>query len=354
VFYNFPKYFITQTNWANFWLAANGQNHRIISIEIEASLEPVIIYEYPWELGQKFWYLPRLFLPQNLDQNQVTIYLKKLIEKINIESLNRNPVFIKIEFDDQLSKTLGLENNSDFSEFISQKLKLKNTKKNTKTIQYLQTITLDLRPILDLKTDQKSDDFSIKTLTNFYHNSQSFWKNTNENIRRYTKKSLTQNWRIETAKTEQNFLVFYKIYNQTKDRQNFAIQTETYLKTLFNQEFSRIIILYDEFNQPQSVWFGITSDQTLTYLYGGNTAVSFDKKGQYLLHLVAVKMAVDLGLNWYDLGGYNSKLGFGKFKENYRGIVREFFGPLDIIYKPLKYNFINFLISFSKLILGRK
>lgn len=344
--YNFPKYFIQNQNWSSFWLAANPIAHKVHKIKVNEQIEPVLIYQYPWQFGQNFWYLPRLFLPDNLSRAEINNYLKSLFIKIKEESKKYNPIFLKIEIDDQLSKFLELYSTKQLADYLQNNFDFK-TKTDTKTIQYLQTITLDLQSLESIKTD---DNFSLESLTKFYQESASFWKNTNENVRRYTKKSLSQNWKIVTEKTDITFQEFYKVYNQTKDRQNFAIQTETYLKSLFNQEFSRIIILYDDNNQPQAVWFGTISEQTLTYLYGGNTAISFEKKGQYLLHLVAVKMAVNQGLIFYDLGGYNSKLGFGKFKENYKGILRNFVGPVDIIFRPAKYATTNLIIKLGKLI----
>lgn len=348
--HQFPKYFIQNQSWSNFWQEANGNGHQVHKIEVDGQLEPVLIYQYPWELNQNFWYLPRLFLPTNLTKTEAEDYLKSLLQRIQTEAKKFNPSFLKIEIDDMLASFLELDSVEKLNNYLGRTLNLK-TEIKAKTIQYLQTITLDLESLKNLEIDNNYDQ---KSLTNFYENSSSFWKNTNENIRRYTRKSLTQNWIVSTQKTQENFEAFYKIYNQTKDRQNFAIQNLDYLKSLFEKEFSRIIILYDELQNPQAVWFGIVSEKTLTYLYGGNTEISFEKKGQYLLHLVAVKMAVNEGLIFYDLGGYNPLLGFGKFKENYKGILRTFVGPIDIVFNTPKYKLTNILISFGKLVLGKK
>jgi len=348
--HNFPKYFIQTQSWSNFWQEANGNGHQVHTIEVDGQLEPILIYEYPWELGQNFWYLPRLFLPPHLNKTEAQNYLQSVLEKIIIAVTTSKPIFLKIEIDDIMATVLELDSVEKLNNFFQDKLVLKTEKKN-KTIQYLQTITLDLQVIQNIIIPSQND---LQNLSIFYENSSIFWKTTNENIRRYTKKSLTQNWIISTEKTEENFAAFYKIYNQTKDRQNFAIQNLDYLKTLFQKDFSRVIILYDENKNPQAVWFGIISEKTLTYLYGGNTQVSFEKQGQYLLHLVAVKMAVSEGLIFYDLGGYNPALGFGKFKENYKGIVRTFVGPIDIIFEYPKYKFINFLIAIIKVFLEKK
>jgi lipid II:glycine glycyltransferase (peptidoglycan interpeptide bridge formation enzyme) len=246
----------------------------------------------------------------------------------------------------------NLQNNPELINFLeNQKLEVKFNL-SQKKLQFNQTPVLDLGDILENSETFTQVEFekpSTEKLSKFYQSTQTFWANTNQNVRRYTKKSLTQGWQISTVKNDQTFQAFLKIYNQTKDRQNFAIQTTKYLKDLFNQQNSRLIILYNSQNQPQSVWFGLTSEQTLTYLYGGNAEESFKNHGQYLLHLVAVAMGATEKLRFYDLGGYDSHSGYGKFKENYRGTIRNFLGPVDFVLNSPKYSLINLLIKFIKI-----
>jgi lipid II:glycine glycyltransferase (peptidoglycan interpeptide bridge formation enzyme) len=338
----YPKYFLQTKEWGQFWLEANPSDHRFFSIKIDEKLE-VWIYEYPWQLGAKFWYIPRLDLGQKYREN-----LLKIID----EAKKSNIIFIKTDFDDNWLATQNLQNNPDLINFLGkQKLQIPFNL-SQKKLQFNQTPVLDLGDILENSETFVRSEFEkppIEKLAEFYQNTQSFWANTNQNVRRYTKKSLTQGWQISTVKNDQTFQDFLKIYNQTKDRQNFAIQTTKYLKNLFNQQNSRLIVLYNSQNQPQSVWFGLTSEQTLTYLYGGNTEESFKNHGQYLLHLVAVAMGATEKLRFYDLGGYDSHSGYGKFKENYRGTIRNFLGPIDFVLNSPKYSLISLLIKFIKI-----
>jgi lipid II:glycine glycyltransferase (peptidoglycan interpeptide bridge formation enzyme) len=110
-----------------------------------------------------------------------------------------------------------------------------------------------------------------------------------------------------------------------------------------------LITLSDE-NGPQSVWFGVSFDDTMYYLYGGNTEVSFKKYGQYLVHLVATEIIARENLKKYDLGGYDSTKGFGKFKDGYRGEIVHALGPIDIILKKQLFTYINMFISSGKFV----
>jgi lipid II:glycine glycyltransferase (peptidoglycan interpeptide bridge formation enzyme) len=243
-------------------------------------------------------------------------------------------IFLKVDLDDALVAKLGISKDhieSNFKYHFSYQ-------KSYKSIQFLETMTLDLSPVIDTQIP----DLSLPSLRDFYTQNQNFWSSTNQTVRRYTKKSLSQPWHTSAAKSEQNFAAFYEVYTQTKDRQNFAIQPRSYLYKLFQKEWCKCIILSsDQTGKAECVWLGIESDKTLTYLFGGNTDYSFSHQGQYLAHLVAVQQASQLGLDYYDLGGYNKALGFGKFKEGYKGQIRSFYGAYDFKLRPNLYNLIT-------------
>ena len=332
----YPRYFLQTKSWGEFWLKSNPKNHKLIEISIEN--ETHFIYEYPWQLGQKFWYIPRANLGKTYTSN---------LQKIITKARGQKVVFVKMDFDDEWLEQNKIENNSKLLDLLK-KLPVQ-PKLSHKKLQFNQTPVLSLEGIL--KADSEKINVEIEdpqALQNFYQNTQDFWSQTNQNVRRYTKKSLTKNWQISTQKTEQNFQNFLQIYNQTKERQGFAIQTKSYLKNLFKHLDSRLILLSNSAGQPQAFWFGWVSENTLTYLYGGNTPESFKNYGQYLLHLVAVAMGYQENLNFYDLGGYDSKSGYGKFKENYRGQIRNFLGPVDLVLKTSKYQLINLIIKAVK------
>jgi lipid II:glycine glycyltransferase (peptidoglycan interpeptide bridge formation enzyme) len=330
----FPNYFINESFWAEFWLSANDKNHNFQIFKNQ--FFQVIIYEYPFRFGQKFWYISKApnFLNSEFGENDWWNFLDEITEA----SKKAGIVYLKMDFDHQLCDKIP--------DFL-QKLKNKYPKilTNTKSIQYLATMTLEI-PKVDFSFG--TSEISNTDLEKLFLQTKDFWQKTNENIRRYTKKSLTKNWQITTEKSVENFEFYYQIYKETSLRQKFAIQPKKYLQTLFEKDFIRIIILKDQNNQPQAVWLGILSDNTLTYLSGGNTEFSFKNYGQYIIHLVAAGLAVSENMSFYDLGGYDERLGFSKFKDGYRGKIRKFVGPYDLVFRPEIYYPIMFAIKILK------
>ncbi len=371
----FPKYFLQTKTWSDFWQENNDSPHKVLEFQLTKLIDKrritlrTLVYQYPWHLGQIFWYIPKGFFL--VDENENTIdwncvdvedlekMLVELIGNIQLDAKKNNIIYIKIDFEEELTKWLNFENQTQIVEFLQHYLSYKCIP-NTKIIQYLATITLDIKSNLETKNktleinksesnSQNSSQISSQSLLEFFNSTQTFWKTTNSNVRRYTKKSLEQNWEISVEKTESNFEAFWAIYNYTKDKHNFAIQTKEYCRSLFDKEFSRVIII-SRGGAPQGVWLGIVIEDTVTYLYGGNTDLSYENYGQYLIHLVAVNLGTESNCNYYDLGGYDPNKGFGKFKENYKGTIRNFLGPIDMVINPLKYRFIDSIIKLAKLV----
>ncbi len=233
----------------------------------------------------------------------------------------------------------------------------------------------------------------MDNLANFYEQNAILWQSFNERVRRYSRKILKDyqkgKYVIITDKTDQVFEEFYQLHTETATRQNFPTQSKNYLRQLFDQDFSRVIIIKkietgeilasnstQELNLSQisnqisaqqvsensalnsdkfaknetveSVFLGIILDGTLTYLLGGNSTNSLKNHTQYLLQMKALEMATVENCQFYDMGGWESGSGYGEFKNGYRGKLRTFFGPFDLVFKPVKYQFIIFLINFGK------
>jgi lipid II:glycine glycyltransferase (peptidoglycan interpeptide bridge formation enzyme) len=160
---------------------------------------------------------------------------------------------------------------------------------------------------------------------------------------------LDRNWQIITTKNEVNFEIFYNLLSQTAKRQKFPIQTKEYLQKLYSQDFFQVFLLQKD-GQFLASWSGIISDNTLVNLYNGNLPEGFKDFSQYFLHLVAMFFAKQNNLEFYDFGGYNPKLSFSSFKDGYKGQIREFFGPVDIILDSKKYKTTNFTITTIKIL----
>jgi FemAB family len=400
----YPYYFLNQENWSNFWSKANPNNHSCQKILSQNKYLFVILYQYPWQLKQKFGYCGRFAafesdsLLENLSPNELELEFLSLLKNVIKMAKEKDLVFVKFDFDHQILEKISQKSDLDFEKvkiFLKDAIQKLNQEEmsfkvklnfKTKKIQYLATMTLDIETTLiklqEKKLENESkmkilNDFYQKELeivenikveninselipkpikaeffSDFYEKSSDFWKTVNQNIRRYTKKSLKKDWWITTSKTEQNFEKFFQVYQETSSRQDFAIHSKDYLQKFFKEKFSRIIIIQDGQGKPHCVWLGTASEQTLTYICGGNTDYSFKNYGQYLIHLVAIFVAVKENLRFYDLGGYDESLSFSDFKKNYKGEIRDFYGAVDMVLKPFKYNFVSFLIRIARIFRG--
>jgi lipid II:glycine glycyltransferase (peptidoglycan interpeptide bridge formation enzyme) len=350
-------YFVQTQKWATFWQLANPVNHSYFWVEVQKDNFNLkfLVCNYPWHLGQKFWYISKGGTLTNLENNKINDWesvskieleglFLDLVNKVNRLAKEQGITYVKYDFEEELIQKLELKNNQQVLEFLNSNCNYKS-KISDKIVQYLSTMTLDLRSIQGVSQIQNYDQ---ESLTNLWNDTQDFWKTTNNNVKRYTKKSLDKNWHISTEKSTTNFEKFYKIYNHTKDIRGFAIQSRDYLEKLYSQDFSKIIILSDESGEPHCVWFGIQIGNTQTYLYGGNTQKSFDDYGQYLVHLVALNSALANQAKFYDLGGYDANSGYGKFKDNYKGAIRIFPGAIDTPINQFKFYGISLIINSIK------
>ena len=354
----FKPYFLQYQNWSTFWEDVNGGEHKVFTFE--ASYKnftlKTLVYQYPWYFGQKFWYVAKGGVLKNCETSETNNWdsvtgqdLEKLFWDLNQEIYTKAKAnyicYIKLDWEESLTQKLELKSNLELLSFY--KSEYSGAKISNKIIQYLQTMVLDISLIPQGKF------FATDQLTNFYEYSKPLWNTTNSNVKRYTKKALTLDWQISTEKTDANFEAFWQVYTATKDRQAFVTQTKEYTRQLFDQDFSRIIILRNSVGEPCCVWQGIVFGNTFVYLSGGNNQYSFDNYGQYLIHLVAVWLGYCENLQVYDLGGYDKTKGFGKFKENYKGQIRTFLGDVDIPVANFKFGLIDAGIEIAKKIKGK-
>jgi Acetyltransferase (GNAT) domain len=342
----FEPYFLQQKNWTKFWESVNPVPHETLEFKVSNGIYTLftIVYQYPWYFGQKYWYVAKGGVLKDSSSNQTNQWgsieveeLEDLFCKLNIEIISRAKnlgiCYVKADWEEGLTKKLGFEDIESWLGFY--KTKHKGARHSHKIIQYLQTMTLDMNLI------PHGQNFDISELDQFLEYSRPFWNMTNSNVKRYTKKSLALNWQISIEKSDDNFEAFWKVYSETKDRQAFVTQTKEYTRRLFDEDFSRIIILRNPEGEPCCVWQGIVFGKTFVYLSGGNNQYSFDNYGQYLMHLVAVWLGYCENLEVYDLGGYDKTKGFGRFKENYKGQIRTFLGDIDIPVDSFKFGLID-------------
>lgn len=355
----FPPYFIQSHDWMSFWKRTN-KNHQFY--HYQSQYFSTFVFEYKLFRSFKFWYISKgpIFKDikfHDLDQNVLKKDLNdliRLIKKNGAAIHGKKLVFLKIDLDDVLAKKLEIQNAED----LPRKLQLKNVISKRK-IQYLKSTTSDLTEIIEnykdkeIKIGEEKQEKKLD-LTEVYEKTTPFWSACNEKIRRYSRKTLKLYqagfWQVSTEKTAGNFEDFYKIHSETAKRQNFSTQGKEYLKAMFTEEFSRIIVIRDESGVPHSVWLGVNLNDQLVYLCGGNTDLSFEKWAQYLLHIAAIGICVRDKINFYDMGGYEEKSGYGQFKEGYKGLLRQFIGPIDIVFSPVVYFFYNNLMKLRRVL----
>ncbi len=364
MYFSKEPYLLQTEEWSKFWIEANEEGHEVFYIEKDFEDYKIksYVYKYPYFLGQSFGYLSKgpvlEFKDKSLVQTpNLVANLKVFFKEVENVCKKEKLCFLKLDFDDNLTKILCLENNLDLLDFLRKEkvFKAKSLTLSKKNLQYLETPVLDLS-ILEFKISYSFDFENINNLAIFFEKNNEFWSRVNQNVRRYTRKSLKQNWKIDTQKTSENFEKFWQVFSETTKRQGFSPHPKKYLKTFFEADFSRIIVLSDEAGNPESVWLGAvdSNSRTTFYLYGGNTEGSFKKHGQYLVHLAVVGLASKEDLGYYDLGGYSEKEGYGKFKLNYKGEMRKWLGSVDLIFKPIEFNFIQILIFLLKFVRLKK
>jgi len=293
---NFPPYFTTTPMWSDFWMSAQSD-----------LIDSFVLYDqriFVWHgpLTSRFWYIPHLSISKKTELNKLIALAKKQgITWVSMECAENFDIALLPPHREQPFKKL----------------------------QYNATITLDTSTFI-----------SAVNLEQVYDQNYAYFLGWNATARRKLKKAMSYEWQVATEKTPQALIDFLTIYHDTSARQHFAVHPDSYYRALFLKPESRIIVL----KNPQGVvcgsWFGYVSQDTLTYLYGGNTAEALEHNGQYAIQLAALNMVKYEHLRWYDLGGYEKNTGYGRFKEGFHGTMRQFAGPYDIVIDPLKYSLV--------------
>jgi hypothetical protein len=325
--------FLQTKEWSDFWINANSDNHKTYYIEL-ATLPSVnfIIYQYPWKFKQVWLYIPRLGSEFNIkDSKTAENIFQEIVKKIVDIRNSTGATLAKIDFDSEFYNLL--KGQTEITEHLS-KISNQQIVTSPRKINYLSTILLNIANIT-LPKNSNIESINTEKLVKFFADNNAFWSTTNQNIRRYTKKSIQQNWKIEVDSL--NFEEWYEVHKATAERQKFATHSKYYLEQLYKQSFTTSIILKNQENIAQAVWLGGIFGDTFVYLHGGNTDKSFKNYGQYLIHLMAIYIARMKGCTKYDLGGYEDDKGFSKFKSGYRGELISFPGAFDIVLKEPDY-----------------
>jgi lipid II:glycine glycyltransferase (peptidoglycan interpeptide bridge formation enzyme) len=292
-----PAYFLQTPQWMNFWKAASGTGHNIHHFQNKHF--SAWVQEYPLISKYKFWYIPKgPIIEKGEEKGNWNLFIKDIISAAKKKGI----VFVKIDFDDEFTRVYGVE--KLFDELVEK------TITNSKSIQYLTSYTLAITP--------------------------DFWSNVNEQVKRYTKKAgkllNEKQYYINSEKSDFNFESFWAIHEDTTKRQQFSTQSKQYLRAMFDAEFSRCFVVYNtETNIPCSVWLGVYLNDTYYYILGGNSEFGMKNRTQYILQKYVIDELIQKNIPYYDMGGYEVGTGYSQFKDGFKGKIRHFQGPVDIV-----------------------
>jgi hypothetical protein len=323
------EYIYQTSSWQKFWTKVKDSNHQ--SSQFTVGNFTTKIYQYPWILKQKVWFLPAcpVYLKdsfEGLEKEEVLREFLEFLNKLKQEAQKNKISILKFYLEPKLGGFLNIQNQAGLLNLL-QKTNSKFWIKGSKSFMYEQIMQLQ---ITDLKLPEKSFELNDNYLGEFFKINQNFWLERNKTIRNQTKRSLSNNWLIDNQKTTQNIELSYQILLETAQRQGFGLPSEEYFKELANQNFSHFWLLKNQSQEVVSTWIGLNLGSRLVNLYGGNRGASFTNFGPNYLHLAGIGLAKDLGLDYYDFGGYNKDETTAKFKDSYKGEIVTFPGNLNL------------------------
>ena len=147
---------------------------------------------------------------------------------------------------------------------------------------------------------------------------------------------------------------------ETQKRQKYRGHSRNYYYNLIdffaihNGKSDLKIHIYKALYQKQLLVSAIMIDfgTTRMYLYGGSSEAHRNVMAPYLLHLVAMRDARELGIVHYDLGGSEvsggGERGFTRFKQGFGGKVVTYAGAYDIVNQRLWYTIYTFTRSLNR------
>ncbi len=333
------SHFTHSPTWAEIWLRSKPKPHSYFIFESHGL--SLIVYQYPLIQEQVFWLISSFgqLLDSPTTVEQLQVIMQDLINQARIQN---NVVFVKTnwnpDFVESVFESSTIEDDSTLVTFFAQNIDCQMIRP-AKNMQNNSTILLDLTTI----STPKYKKFNYQSdLLKFIDDSKDFWSKTSTNIRRYTKKSLQQDWIIELG--EDNFEAAFDLLERKSKELKFFLHPRDIVRTVVNSECGHLVCIKDSEGQICGCWIGIHIDKTMLYWYGANNQQSLNKYGQYLMHLTAIALTSQLDGELYDLGGYSPSLGFGKFKELYKGRIFHSYGDYDFVIKPAYYKLDKVLV----------
>jgi peptidoglycan pentaglycine glycine transferase (the first glycine) len=202
---------------------------------------------------------------------------------------------------------------------VAQLMKLK--------IKQVKSVQPNKTRLLDLSLGEEELKKQMKTKTRY-------------NIRLAKKKGLTVSF------SEDKFLDFYNILQETSERDIFSLHSKDHYEKLLKHSDGKVKLI-SILDEGQVIAAGLFSffGKKAVYLHGASDYKKRDKMAPYLLQWTAIKKALDLSYRYYDFHGIDEKKwpGVTRFKEGFGGFELNYPGAFDLIVFRKKYLFYHFL-----------
>ena len=175
---------------------------------------------------------------------------------------------------------------------------------------------------------------------------------TRYNIRLAVKKGVT----IEEGKTEADFEDFWRLINDTKNRDGFSIHNREHYHRLFSAPSGFIKLLLARY-QGQTIAAGLFCfyGNRVTYLHGASANSLRQVMAPFLLQWTAISLAKDFSARFYDFYGIDKRRwpGVTRFKRGFSGLEFEYPGTLEKGLRPLIYLSFRILKKIRKVLWWR-
>lgn len=157
--------------------------------------------------------------------------------------------------------------------------------------------------------------------------------------------------RVRLARTTQDQEVFFRLLQETAERDGFLSQPESYLRRLMKalgpSGMARIRLAESE-GVVHAANIEIFFGDTMTYLHGASSSAHRHVMAPYLLQWEAIRAAKKDGCHWYDFWGNNPDKkdaydykktweGMTRFKSGFGGVERCLVGTWDLPLRPFLY-----------------
>jgi len=171
----------------------------------------------------------------------------------------------------------------------------------------------------------------------------SFEEKTRYNIRLSEKKGVE----VRDSSTEEGVNIFYKIYQETAQREKFLIHPLSYYQKLkrflIDRGLAKVFLGYYQ-GLPIAGIFIFTFGSKVWYMYGASASDHRNVMPNHGLHWQVIKWAKEKGFKIYDLWGIPAHpterhplWGVYRFKKGFNGKLVKFIGIYDLPYQPFLY-----------------